>query len=83
MNLIIELEIKNSSDWTMLQPLLERLKIRFTQKNEAPNQTIESPLSILDKLNMLLDEGVDASYYGDPIAFQRDARRDTVHPLRD
>ena len=83
MDLKIELKIKNTSDWAILQPLLERLKIRFTQKNEVPKQTIESPLSTLDKLNRLLDEGVDASYYGDPIAFQRDVRQESVLPFRD
>ena len=87
MDLIIELKIKNPSDWAMLQPLLKRLKIRFTQKNEAPQQLIKEPVgnhtSVVDKLNALLDAGVDASYYGDPVAFQRDARNETALPFRD
>ena len=62
----------------MLQPLFKRLKIRFTQKNEVPQQWVNKPVenntTVLDKLNALLDAGVDASYYGDPVAFQRDAR---------
>ena len=78
MDLIIELKIKNPSDWAMLQPLFKRLKIRFTQKNEVPQQWVNKPVenntTVLDKLNALLDAGVDASYYGDPVAFQRDAR---------
>lgn len=76
MDLIIELKIKNPSDWAMLQPLLKRLKIRFIQKNEVSQQSVkervENPKSVLDKLNALLDAGVDASYYGEPVAFQRD-----------
>ena len=86
MDLIIELKIKNPSDWAMLQPLLKRLRIRFIQKNEVPQELvkepIENPTSVLDKLNALLDAGVDASYYGDPVAFQRDARHETELPFR-
>ena len=63
MDLIIELKIKNPSDWAMLQPLLKRLKIRFIQKNEVSQQSVkervENPKSVLDKLNALLDAGVD------------------------
>lgn len=78
MDLVIELKIKNPSDWAMLQPLLERLKIRFTKKNIEPQtsikESLEQPISVLDKLNTLLDAGVDASYYGDPVVFQREVR---------
>jgi hypothetical protein len=67
MDLVIELKIKNPSDWAMLQPLLERLKIRFTKKNVEPQtsiqESLEQPISVLEKLNTLLDTGVDASYY--------------------
>ena len=44
MDLIIELKIKNPSDWAMLQPLFKRLKIRFTQKNEVPQQWVNKPV---------------------------------------
>ena len=86
MDLITELKIKNPNDWAMLQPLLKRLKIRFIQKNEVSQQSVkepvENPKSVLDKLNALLDAEVDASYYGDPVAFQRDARHETEQPFR-
>lgn len=86
MDLIIELKINNPSDWAMLQPLLKRLKIRFSQKNDASQQSVkepaENPTSVVDKLNALLDAGVDASYYGDPVAFQRDTRHETELPFR-
>jgi hypothetical protein len=32
MDLIVELKITNLSDWTAIQPLLQRLKIPFVQK---------------------------------------------------
>jgi hypothetical protein len=35
MDLIIELRISNISDWAIIQPLLKRLKIAFTQKSET------------------------------------------------
>ncbi len=83
MDLTVELKIKNSSEWAILEPILERLKIRFIKKNIEPQPTIKEPISVLDKLNALLDSGVDASYYGDPVAFQRDARTESVLPFRD
>ena len=86
MDLIIELKIKNPNDWVVLQPLLKRLKIRFSQKNVEPQQSakepVENPNTVLDKLNALLDAGVDASYYGDPVAFQREVRHEAEQPFR-
>ena len=35
-NIIIELKIKNPSDWDIIQPLLQRLKISFTKKEIQP-----------------------------------------------
>lgn len=34
------------------------------------------------KLLQMHKEGVDASYYGDPVAWQRDSREDTGQPFR-
>ena len=50
---------------------------------EAVIEPLDQPTSVLDKLNALLDSGVDASYYGDPVAYQRDVRSETVLPFRD
>ena len=35
-DVIIELKIKNPSDWDIIQPLLQRLKISFTKKEIQP-----------------------------------------------
>ncbi len=82
MNLVVELNIKNAGDWAIIQPLLKRLKIHFVQKNVTPQPIATEPTQ-LDELYALLDAGVDASYYGDPIAFQRDVRQDATQPFRD
>lgn len=48
MALIIELKITNLSDWAIIQPLLQRLKIHFVQKplhreNEQIQSTHDNP----------------------------------------
>ena len=49
MDLIIELKIKNLSDWAIIQPLLKRLKISFIQK-----MPIWSPYDSYDAAEILL-----------------------------
>ncbi len=57
------------------------MKVNFKKKNvELPS--ISKAQTPLDELYALLDAGVDVSNYGDPIAFQREAREDArVHNL--
>ena len=83
MDLIIELKIKNPKDWDIIQPLLQRLKISFTKKEVLPALISEVELdSDLQELQALLAEGVDASYYGDPVAYQKNVRADPDQPFR-
>ena len=42
-DLIVELKITNLSDWAIIQPLLQRLKITFVQK-ETPQTFIAEPI---------------------------------------
>ena len=82
MDLVVELKINNPDDWTLIEGLLKRLKVSFSKKNvELPS--ISKAQTPLDELYALLDAGVDVSNYGDPIAFQREAREDVVLPFRD
>ena len=84
MDLIIELKIKNPKDWDIIQPLLQRLKISFTKKEVVPTTVQDSDIDAdLQELQAMLSEGVDASYYGDPVAFQKNARFDVEQPIRD
>ena len=62
MDLIIELKIKNPSDWAMLQPLLERLKIRFTKKENQPPQVV-NPQNLADRFAGKLDAANAASFH--------------------
>ena len=75
MDLIIELKIKNPRDWDIIQPLLQRLKISFTKKEVQPtiNKEVEID-SDLQELKAMLAEGVDASYYGDPVTYEKNIR---------
>ena len=82
-DVIIELKIKNPSDWDIIQPLLERLKISFTKKEIQPTGVKESVVDTdLQELQAMLAEGVDASYYGDPVAYQKSVRAENEHPFR-
>ena len=69
MELIIELKIKNLKDWDIIQPLLQRLRISFTKK-EVPSVIKDKELdSDLQELQAMLAQGVDASYYVDPVKY--------------
>jgi hypothetical protein len=83
MDLIIELKIKNLRDWEIIQPLLQRLRISFTKKEiyQAVSQE-ENPDTELQELQAMLAEGVDASYYGDPVEYQKNVRAENEHPFR-
>ena len=69
-DVIIELKIKNPSEWDLIKPLLQRLKISFTKK-EIQTTGIKEPVidTDLQELQAMLADGVDASYYGDPMAY--------------
>ena len=83
MDLIIELKIKNPKDWDIIQPILQRLKISFTKKEVLPTTVQDSEIDAdLQELQAMLLEGVDASYYGNPVEFQKNARIDIEQPLR-
>ena len=82
MDVVVELKIKNPRDWAIIERLLKRLNVSFVQKNVEP-RPITKEQTTLDKLNALLDAGVDASYYGDPVEYQRNAREDINLPYRD
>lgn len=81
MDLVVELKINNPDDWTLIEGLLKRLKVDYVQKNmeiyQNPNDqtTVEQFYALL--------EGVDVSNYGDPVAFQSEAREDVILPFRD
>ena len=82
-DVIIELKIKNPSDWDIIQPLLQRLKISFTRKEMQPVGVKEPVIDTdLQELQAMLADGVDASYYGDPVAYQKSVRAENEHPFR-
>lgn len=81
MDVVVELKITNPSDWAIIERLLKRLKISFVQKIVTPQHKPKEQ-TVLEELNALLDAGVDASYYGDAVAYQRNAREDVPQPFR-
>jgi hypothetical protein len=84
MDLIIELKIKNPTDWDIIQPLLQRLKISFTKKEVRPIEITEPTIDAeLQALQAMLADGVDASYYGDAVTYQNDIREEREQPFRD
>jgi hypothetical protein len=81
MDLVVELKIENPNDWVTIERLLKRLKVGFVQKSvESPKISKEQKL--IEEFYALL-QGADVSNYGDPIAFQKEAREDVVLPFRD
>ncbi|MFN4257118.1 MAG: hypothetical protein ACK4Q5_19120 [Saprospiraceae bacterium] len=88
MELVIYL--KNESDLAVLEPLLRRLKLRFEKKNGQQPAATSQPLlpSKLEAararlLQMHEDGTVDASYFGEPVEWQRSIREDKPLPFRD
>jgi hypothetical protein len=81
MDLVVELKINNPDDWTLIEGLLKRLKIDYIQKDMAIYQNPNDRTTIEEFYTLL--EGVDVSNYGDPVAFQREAREDVILPFRD
>ncbi len=81
MDLVVELKIENPNDWATIERLLKRLKVSFIQKSvELP--VVSKEQKLIDEFHALL-EGVDVSYYGDPVEYQIQAREDAVLPFRD
>ena len=89
MELVIYL--KNEEDLSVLEPILKRMKLRFEKKNghtsitKAQNKSVreknlEEARGILLKMHQ---EGVDASYFGNPSDWQREMRLETKLPHRD
>jgi hypothetical protein len=89
MELVIYL--KNEQDLTILEPLLKRMKLRFEKKNGHPAATEAQQKSAKEKnleaartlLLKMHQEGIDASYYGDPSEWQRETRKEANLPFRD
>lgn len=89
MELIIYLP--DEKDLAILEPLLRRMDLRFEKKNgqsKAAKQTatpeakakLEATRALLLKM---LEEGVDASCFGDPVEWQRQSRQDRPLPFRE
>ncbi len=72
--------INDEKDFSVLEPLLSRMKLRFERKNNVnaineSSATQEKVESARAQLLQMLKEGVDVSSYGDPVAWQKEARR--------
>jgi len=89
MELVIYL--KDEQDLTVLEPLLKRMKLRFEKKNGRPAVVKAQQKSVREKnlevaraaLLKMHQEGVDASYFGDPSEWQRVTRTERKMPFRD
>lgn len=72
--------INDEKDFSVLEPLLSRMKLRFERKNNVnaineSSATQEKVESARAQLLQMLKEGVDVSSYGDPVAWQKEAGR--------
>lgn len=79
--------INDEKDFSVLEPLLSRMKLRFERKNNVnaineSSATQEKVESARAQLLQMLKEGVDVSSYGDPVAWQKEARQDNILPFR-
>ena len=72
--------INDEKDFSALEPLLNRMKLRFERKtnvramNES-SSTQEKVESARAQLLQMLKEGVDVSSYGDPVGWQKETRQ--------
>ena len=79
----VVINLKNERDLNVVLPILKELKIAFTTKITQSTKT-SSKQKAREKLYKLLENNaVDVSYYGDPIAFQKEQRKDKTLPNRD
>jgi hypothetical protein len=72
--------INDEKDFSVLEPLLNRMKLRFERKNNVrtmneSSSTQEKVESARAQLLQMLKEEVDVSSYGDPVAWQKETRR--------
>lgn len=79
--------INDEKDFSVLEPLLSRMKLRFERKNNVnaineSSATQEKVESARAQLLQMLKEGVDVSSYGDPVAWQKETRQDNMLPFR-
>lgn len=72
------LEIQNPVDLQILLPLLERLRIRYSRKEE---EKIVQEDEITQALR-IIDAGCDMSNYGDALEYQEMVREDRELPYR-
>lgn len=89
MELVIYLN--DEKDLKVLEPLLKRMRLRFEKKSDQlsipkPNSKHTSKKSLETARTLLLkmhEQGVNASYYGDPLEWQKSTRTDIKLPFRD
>ncbi len=62
-------EIQNPADLQLLLPLLERLRIRYTRKEETNEIKEEEAAEAL----RIIEAGCDMSNYGDALEYQKPA----------
>jgi hypothetical protein len=76
----------NDADLSIIEPLLSRLRIVYAKKEEkvVPLKIENSKiLAARKKLLAMVEDGLDTSYFGDPVEFQKEARKDKVLAFRE
>ncbi len=71
------LEIQNPADLQLLLPLLERLRIRYTRKEEIKEIEEDEAAEAL----RIIEAGCDMNNYGDALEYQKQVREDRELPL--
>lgn len=79
---MIELNVKisNPQDLQVLLPLLKRMGLSWEQHTHVDQV---SDASELKRLQEIIADGGDASYFGDPLDWQRNERQNRTLPFSD
>ncbi len=72
----------NDTDLSIIEPLLNRLKIAYATKEGQKKQLVESNTSFLKELNQLAEK-ITISSFGDPVEWQKEVRQDRQLAFRE
>lgn len=77
--------LKTKEDLAVLEPLLQRLRLRYERRNgNEPTTAVKGKIELAkQQIDVLREAGVDVKGYGDPVEWQREIRNDEPEGFRD
>jgi hypothetical protein len=76
----------NDADLSIIEPLLNRLRIAYARKEEQTVSLKNGNSKILvarKKLLAMVEDGLNTSSFGDPVEYQKEVRKDKILAFRE